>query len=91
MEERGRGERGKNRSNIVSALQLMYNQERAASVRAKEPTWLWALDRSTFQHVVRDYNINRKKKFYDILSSIPLCEASRTATRHAGNTLLVPL
>jgi hypothetical protein len=54
----------------------MYNQERAASVRAKEPTWLWTLDRFTFQHVVRDYNIERKKKFYDILSSIPLCEAS---------------
>jgi len=35
-------------------LALLYNAPRAASIRAKTAADLWALDRRTFNHVVKD-------------------------------------
>ena len=35
-------------------LALLYNAARAASISASEPSELWALDRRTFNHIVKD-------------------------------------
>ena len=35
-------------------LALLYNAPRAASIEAAEPSELWALDRRTFNHIVKD-------------------------------------
>ena len=35
-------------------LALLYNAPRAASIEASEPSELWALDRRTFNHIVKD-------------------------------------
>ena len=45
-------------------LALLYSAPRSASIKAKEPSFLWGIDRVTFRKVVeemvaKDYEVNR--------------------------------
>jgi len=49
-------------------LALLYNAPRAASIEASEPSELWALDRRTFNHIVKDSAQQKREKYEAFLS-----------------------
>jgi cAMP-dependent protein kinase regulator len=44
-------------------LALLYNAPRAASIQAKTDGVLWALDRQTFNHIVKDASVRKREKY----------------------------
>ncbi|GFE54832.1 cAMP-dependent kinase regulatory subunit [Babesia ovis] len=53
-------------------LALMYNAPRACSVIADTDMKLWSLDRSTFNHIVRNAVIKKREKYDSLLHSVAL-------------------
>nr|BAN64354.1 cAMP-dependent protein kinase regulatory subunit, putative [Babesia bovis] len=53
-------------------LALMYNAPRACSVVAETDMKLWSLDRSTFNHIVRNAVIKKREKYDSLLQSVAL-------------------
>lgn len=56
-------------------LALLYNAPRAASIVAKSACVLFALDRETFNHIVKGAVIQRRNKFEHFLSKIPILDS----------------
>ena len=56
-------------------LALLYNSPRAASIITKTKCVLFALDRETFNHIVKNAVVNRRKKFETFLSKIPILDS----------------
>jgi len=56
-------------------LALLYNAPRAASIQAKTDCVLFALDRETFNHIVKDAEVKRRERFENTLSKIELLES----------------
>jgi cAMP-dependent protein kinase regulator len=50
-------------------LALLYNAPRAASIQAKTDCLLWALDRQTFNHIVKDASMRKREKYEFFLQS----------------------
>ena len=44
-------------------LALLYNAPRAATIKSNEDSILWALDRNTFNHVVKDAAAKKREKY----------------------------
>ena len=73
-------------------LALLYNAPRAATIKAKTDCVLWALDRATFNNIVKDAAQKKREKFenflkkVDILSTIDsyeltqICDAIKETT-----------
>jgi cAMP-dependent protein kinase regulator len=55
-------------------LALLYNAPRAASIKAVTECVLFALDRETFNNIVKDAEVKRRERFETILSKIELLE-----------------
>lgn len=55
-------------------LALLYNAPRAASITSDEESTIYALDRQTFNHIVKDASIRKREKYENFLKSIPLLE-----------------
>lgn len=55
-------------------LALLYNAPRAASIKAVTETVLFALDRQTFNNIVKDAAMKRRERFEEVLSKIELLE-----------------
>ena len=53
----------------------MYNAPRAATIVAKTNSHLWQLDRNTFNHIVKDAAQNKRDKYEDFLSSVPILQS----------------
>ena len=53
-------------------LALLYNAPRAASIRAVTDCVLFALDRETFNHIVKEAEIKRRERFEQIISKIEI-------------------
>jgi cAMP-dependent protein kinase regulator len=51
-------------------LALLYNSNRAATVIARTKCVLWALDRETFNHIVKDASINKRERYEGFLKSV---------------------
>lgn len=56
-------------------LALMYNAPRAASIVSKERCVLFALDRETFNHIVKDAVIKKRQSYNEFLSKIKLLDS----------------
>jgi len=55
-------------------LALLYNAPRAATITSDDECLLYALDRSTFNHIVKDAAIRKREKYETFLKKIPLLE-----------------
>ena len=55
-------------------LALLYNAPRAASIKGKTSSVLYALDRETFNLIVKDAVIKRRELFVKFLSKITLLD-----------------
>jgi cAMP-dependent protein kinase regulator len=53
-------------------LALLYNAPRAATIIAKEESLLWALDRETFNHIVKDAAMKKRDKYEKFLRSVEI-------------------
>jgi len=62
-------------------LALLYNAPRAATITAKEDAILWGLDRSTFNHIVKDSAVKRRQMYEDFLKKVPLLSNMETYER----------
>jgi len=55
-------------------LALLYNAPRAASIKAKTDCTLFALDRETFNHIVKDAARKKREKYEDALKKVAILE-----------------
>ena len=59
---------------VFGELCLLYNCPRAASIQALEEGILYALDRITFNHIVKDSSIRKREKYEEFLTSVELLQ-----------------
>lgn len=59
-------------------LALLYNAPRAASIEASEPSELWALDRRTFNHIVKDSAQQKREKYEEFLTQVSILQNMET-------------
>ena len=57
---------------LFGELALLYNAPRAASIYAKTDCVLWALDRLTFNNIIKESAINKREKYKKFLETVPL-------------------
>ena len=75
-------------------LALLYNAPRAATIKAKTDSVLWALDRATFNNIVKDAAQKKREKFenflkkVDILSTIDSYELTQVCDALKETTFL---
>jgi|JI9StandDraft_2_1071091.scaffolds.fasta_scaffold81679_2 cAMP-dependent protein kinase regulator len=53
-------------------LALLYNAPRAATITAKSDCILWALDRETFNHIVKDAAMKQREKYEEFLKGMEI-------------------
>jgi cAMP-dependent protein kinase regulator len=56
-------------------LALLYNAPRAATIKAKTSGKLYALDRNTFNNIVKESTVKRKKLYEDTLKKVELLDS----------------
>ena len=57
---------------LFGELALLYNSPRAATIYAKTDCVLWAIDRLTFNSIIKESSINKREKYKKFLETIPL-------------------
>lgn len=72
-------------------LALLYNAPRAASIKTSTDCVLFALDRDTFNHIVKDAIIRRRQRFEDTLSKIELLETMDPYERSKIADVAIPV
>ena len=53
-------------------LSLLYNAPRAATIIAITDSLLWALDRATFNNIVKKSAVKKREKYEEFMSKNPL-------------------
>ena len=59
---------------LFGELALLYNCPRAATIKAKERSKLFVLDRETFNHLVKGQAIQKRTKLDNFLKRVPILE-----------------
>lgn len=72
-------------------LALLYNAPRAATIIAKEESVLFALDRETFNNIVKDVACKKREKYENFLSKVELLESMDPYERSKIADALKPL
>ena len=84
----------------MTRLALLYNAKRAASIVCEEKAVLFALDRQTFTHIVKEASIKRRERFEQFLSRVEifaeldayekgkLCDVLQTEQFEAGQAVV---
>jgi len=57
---------------MFGEISMLYNSKRTANIRAKTKSTLFKLDRTTFNIVVRQRNLKKRKTVLEILKKIDL-------------------
>ena len=60
---------------VFGELALLYNAPRAATITANEDCELWALDRRTFGHIVRDSAQHKREKYEEFLKRVEILKS----------------
>lgn len=53
-------------------MALLYNAPRAATIIAKTSAILFALDRSTFNHIVKNSSLKKREKYENFVKNIDI-------------------
>ena len=59
-------------------LALLYNTKRSATITAKSDCVLWALDRDTFNHIVKEASMKKRQKYEAVLEKMEILKVKRT-------------
>ena len=59
---------------VFGELALLYNAPRAATIQADAASFLWVLDRNTFNHIVKDASQKKRQKYENFLSTVPILQ-----------------
>lgn len=62
-------------------LALLYNAPRAATITASEACVLWALDRQTFTHIVKDSASKKRAEYEEFLEKVSLLASMESYER----------
>jgi cAMP-dependent protein kinase regulator len=71
-------------------LALLYNAPRAASIKAVTDCTLFALDRETFNNIVKDAEVKRRERFEQIMSKVEILETMDPYERSKIADVAVP-
>jgi cAMP-dependent protein kinase regulator len=55
-------------------LALLYNAPRAATIKAKTDSLLWALDRECFNNIVKEAAVKKREKYEEMLKKVDILE-----------------
>ena len=81
-------------------LALLYNAPRAATIKAKTDCILWALDRGTFNNIVKEAAVKKREKYENSLKNVPIlstidtyelgqiCDAVNSAKAKKGDYII---
>ena len=72
-------------------LSLLYNAKRAATVKAKTDCVLWQLDRDTFNNIVKESAVRKRRKYEQFLSGIKILQDMEDYERAKIADALKPL
>lgn len=59
---------------VFGELALLYNSPRAATVITATKSYLYCLDRATFNHIVKDSAFKKRDKYQNFLKSVKVLE-----------------
>jgi len=77
-------------SGSFGELALMYNQPRAATIRATSPGSLWAMDRITFRRILLKSACKKRKMYESLLEKVPMLKTLELYERLNLADALVP-
>ena len=81
-------------------LALLYNAPRAATIKADSDCILWALDRETFNNIVKEAAVKKREQYESFLSQVnilkeispyelsQICDAVKTCYFRAGDVII---
>ncbi|XP_018012346.1 cAMP-dependent protein kinase type II regulatory subunit [Hyalella azteca] len=77
-------------SGSFGELALMYNQPRAATIKATTPGALWAMERTTFRRILLKSACKKRKMYQGLLEKVPMLKSLELYERLNLADALVP-